>query len=188
MTDTPKKRYKFLRAGMKSDSGNLTWKKGVWVHEDRELDICSIGLHCSKYPDQAFSYVQGEILAVVEVKGRSIIQDNKECWSDMRIVKAYEWTKNDSIAMSILAAELVIDIFEKEYPNDDRPRKAIEAAKIYLKHPTEKNKCAAAHAAAHASVRASVRASYAAYAADAETINKIRTWMKKRIKTLKEVS
>jgi hypothetical protein len=36
-------------------------------------------------------------------------------------------------------AELVLPIFEKKYPNDDRPRKAIETAKAYLLNPTEEN-------------------------------------------------
>ena len=36
-------------------------------------------------------------------------------------------------------AELVLPIFEKKYPNDDRPRKAIETAKVYLLDPTEEN-------------------------------------------------
>lgn len=37
----------------------------------------------------------------------------------------------------------MIDIFEKGHPNDDRPRKAIEAAKEWLKNPTEENRKAA---------------------------------------------
>lgn len=48
---------------------------------------------------------------------------------------------------AIYSAEQVIDIFEKEHPNDDRPRKAIEAAKKALKSNTEKNRAAARDAA-----------------------------------------
>lgn len=50
----------------------------------------------------------------------------------MRIVKAYKWTPQDSVKLAIYSAELVIDIFEKQYPDDKRPRLAIEAAKAYL--------------------------------------------------------
>jgi hypothetical protein len=167
-------KYKFLRSSLQSDNGNLSkWEIGKWKHEDT-LDMCHFGFHCSRYPDQAFSYVQGEILAIVETKGKSIIQDNKECWSDMRIVKAYHWQKKDSVALAIYAAELVIDIYEKQYPNDDRPRKAIEAAKAWTKHPTEKNVKAAAKAvaewnaeweAAKAAAWAAAKAAAAAWAA-----------------------
>lgn len=76
-------KYKFLREGLKSDKGDLSWKIGKWMHHDGELNMCNAGLHCSMYPDQAFSYVQGEILALVQTKGKSIVRDDKECWSDM---------------------------------------------------------------------------------------------------------
>jgi len=39
---------------------------------------------------------------------------------------------DDKIRYAIFAAELVLDIFEKEYPNDNRPRNAIETAREYL--------------------------------------------------------
>ncbi len=158
-------RYKFLRTGLRSNSGNLTWKKGAWVHQDGTLSICHRGLHCSKDINQAFGFVQGEILAQVEVKGQSIIEDNKECWSDMRIVKAWKWEKKDSVSLAIYAAELVIDIYEKKYPNDDRPRRAIEAAKAYLKKPSQT--ADAAYAAADAAYAAADAAHATAYAAHA---------------------
>ena len=57
------------------------------------------------------------------------------------------------MAYAIFAAEQVIGFFEKKYPEDKRPRKAIEAAKDYLKDPSDKNK-AAAYAAAYAAADA----------------------------------
>src|SRR3990167_4892913 len=143
------KRYKFFRIGLKSDSGDLTWKKGVWKKVDGELNMCHWGLHCSKEINQALGFVRGEILAEVEVRGKSIILNDKECYSEMKILKTWKWTKKDSVALAVYAAELVIAIFEKEYPKDDRPRKAIEAAKYWLKHPTA-YAAYAAHAAADA--------------------------------------
>ena len=159
--------YKFLRTGLKSDSGDCVWKVGEWKHEDK-LYICHRGFHASKTPLQALGYVKGEIIARVEVKGNSIIQDDKECWSDMRVVKSYYWKKEDSVELAIFSAELVIDIFEKKYPKDDRPRKAIEAAKAYLVAIKSGNKKAAAAAAAADAARAAYAAARAAaYAAAA---------------------
>lgn len=160
--------YKFLRTGLKSNSGDHTWEMDKWYHEDK-VEICDKGFHASKTPLQAFSYVAGEIVAQVEVSGESEIQDDKESWSYMRIIKAYHWKRIDSIALAIYAAELVLHIFEEEYPEDDRPRKAIEAAKKVLSDDTEENRKAAtsasstAHAAAHAAYPADAHA--AAYAA-----------------------
>jgi len=42
--------------------------------------------------------------------------------------------------LALKCAELVLPIFEKQFPNDKRPRKAIEAVKVYLLNPTDKNR------------------------------------------------
>jgi hypothetical protein len=87
----------------------------------------------------------------------------------LKKVKQYQWanwllsktfTKPQAVEYAIFAAEQVIGIFEKKYPNDKRPRKAIEAAKTWLKEPTEANRQAAANTAA---------AAYAAAYADSNT-------------------
>ena len=166
-TDKVKTRYKFLCAGLKSKNGLAKWCKGIWQHCEGELGMCRVGFHCSKQPYDAFSYVQGEILALVEVKGKSIKEDNKECWSDMRVVKAYKWTKKDSLKLAIFSAELCLKNFEKFYPDDERPRQAIEAVKKVLFHNTKKNQV---HAAA-----------------DAAMIKKIQRYFMKLIKGLKEI-
>ena len=159
------KRYKFLREvkeKIKSNSGNQTWKIGKWKNHRGEVELCRAGFHCSKQIYQAFSYVGGEVLAVVECEEKSDIQDDKEVYSRMRILKAFRWTKTDSVSLAIYAAKLVIDIYEKEYPNDDRPRKAIEAAQKWLKNSLDKNAYAAARAAAYAAIYAADAAIYAA--------------------------
>ena len=71
-------------------------------------------------------------------------------------------TQKQRVAWAIYSAEQVLHIFEDKYPNDDRPRKAIEAAKAWLKHPSDAADAAnAAHAAAYAA-----NAANAANAAD----------------------
>ena len=135
-----KKRYKFLKSGYKSEHGNFKWKFGKWYTHEGKLDICNSGFHCSKGIYQAFKFAQGSILAQVEVKGKSIIETNKEVWEEMRIIKSWRWSKKDSVLFSIYVAELVLDNFESKFPNDKRPRQAIEAAKNWCKNPTKKNK------------------------------------------------
>jgi hypothetical protein len=78
--------------------------------------------------------------------------------------------KPKSVAIAIACAEMVIDIFENKYPDDKRPRTAIDAAKKWLIDPNEKNRKAAAdsaNAAADAATYAAyaAAATYAAYAA-----------------------
>lgn len=69
--------------------------------------------------------------------------------------------KRDRIRYAIYAAEKVLAIHEQKYPTDDRPRKAIEAAKNYLESPTEKNRAAAA-AYAYAAAASAASAAHAA--------------------------
>ena len=69
--------------------------------------------------------------------------------------------------LAIFAAEQVLDIFERRYPDDKRPRQAIEAAKKVLENDTEETRRAAAYAASAAYAGAAPSAAYAAYAADA---------------------
>lgn len=57
--------------------------------------------------------------------------------------------------IAIKCAESVISIYEKRYPNDERPRKAIEAAIAYVKDPSNKNREAASAASAYAYAAAS---------------------------------
>lgn len=178
------KRYKFLRTGFKSDSGNHKWKVGEWYTYDGELKMCERGFHCSKGIYQAFSYVQGEILAEVEVKGKHLSENNKEVWQKMRAVRVWKWKKKDSVLFAIYAAKLVLKEFEDRYPDDKRPREAIEAAQKYADHPTKKNAAAAwdawdAEAAAWAAARAAARA------AEAAINKKLDLWMLKHLDDMK---
>ena len=170
--------WKSMQAGLKSSNGDIEWKVGKWFKEDK-INICCKGFHASENVVHAMGYVNCEILAKVEVRGKSIIQNDKQCWSEMKIVKTYDWKKEDSVSLAIYAAELVIDIYEKKYPSDKRPREAIEAAKKWLKEPTEKNRNAAD--AAYAANAAAANAAYAAY----EIREKCAKFVLKRIKAIK---
>jgi hypothetical protein len=107
--------------------------------------------------------------------GIDYYKNNQECESveiaiekllASEYTKKYNWTNwlisnmlsNDNkIRYAIFAAESVLDLFENGMPKDDRPRKAIEAAKNYL---SIKN--TAAEDAAGAAARAAARAAWAA--------------------------
>lgn len=77
--------------------------------------------------------------------------------------------KKNRIRFAVYCAEKVLHLFEKEYPDDKRPRQAIQAAKRYMKNMTEENQLAAAYATAYAAAAdaADAAASDAAYAAAA---------------------
>ena len=77
-----------------------------------------------------------------------LIKENQLDWANWLIVRVMEYKQYVSYA--VYAAEQVIDIFEKEFPDDKRPRTAIEAAKKCIKNPSDENKKEAANASSAA--------------------------------------
>ena len=107
-----------------------------------------------------------------------LMKNNRFSDANWLLTKLFNETQ--CVKYAIFAAEQVIDIFEKKYPDDKRPRKAIEAAKDYLKSPNDVTYAAvaaynaayyanAAYAAYNAAyyANAAYAAYYAAEAADA---------------------
>ena len=139
--------WKSMRPGLRSGFGKKKWKIGKWYEIKGELEMCQNGFHASEKILDAMLYVDLENLAEVEVQGRHLDRGDKQCWSKMRVIKAWKWENKDSVALSIYAASLVLKNFEDKYPDDKRPRQAIEAARRWLKNPTEKNRSAARSAA-----------------------------------------
>lgn len=96
--------WKSLRAGLISDYGNFKWKENKWYKIDGKLEICKKGFHASENIIDSMNYVNCEILAQVEVRGDSIVGNDKQCWSEMRVIKKWKWEKSDSIKLAIFAA------------------------------------------------------------------------------------
>ena len=85
-----------------------------------------------------------------------LIETHNLNWANWLIVRVMERKQKNKYA--VFAAQQVLDIYEKKYPDDLRPRKAIDAALKCIGNDTEENRNAA-YAADYA-------ADYAAYAAD----------------------
>ena len=105
-----------------------------------------------------------------------LIETHNLNWANWLIVRVMERKQKNKYA--VFAAQQVLDIYEKKYPDDLRPRKAIDAALKCIGNDTEENRnaadaaaesaaYAAAHAAAYAFDAAVYAAESAAYAADA---------------------
>ena len=77
-----------------------------------------------------------------------LIKENQLDWANWLVVRVMDYKQYVSYA--VFAAELVIDIFEKEFPDDNRPRTAIEVAKKCIKNPNDENKKEAARASYNA--------------------------------------
>ena len=83
-------------------------------------------------------------------------------------------TKPQAVLLAVTCAEHVLEIFEKKYPGEKRPRLAIDSVKNWLANPTDENrKTCRTNSADAADAAAAYVAAYvaaydaAAYAADA---------------------
>ena len=105
-----------------------------------------------------------------------LIEKNQLDWANWLIVRVMEYSQYVSYA--VYAAELVIDIFEKKYPNDKRPREAIEAAKRCIENPSKENKKTADRAASAAwgAYNAAGSAAWAAYSATGNAAYREAYW------------
>ena len=164
-----KQYYKFMHLNLGklvSDHGDHKWVIGKEYSVKGKIVRCENGFHASVEPLDALRYVRGEVLAIVEASGDHDDDSDKVCYRTMKVVKAYHWTKTDSVSFAIYCAERVLKYYEARYPKDSRPRDVIKAAKAYLKDPSKKNQdaSAASAAAASAAYAAAYAASYA-YAA-----------------------
>ena len=100
-----------------------------------------------------------------------LIETHNLNWANWLIVRVMERKQKNKYA--VFAAQQVLDIYEKKYPDDLRPRKAIDAALKCIGNDTEENRNAAgaACAAAYAAAGASGAADYAADALKIKVLN-----------------
>jgi len=149
-------KWKFLveRSGrIESMYGRQVWTPSEWVEFDGALRLYHSGLHASPDPLSAMGYVAGDLLATVSTRGDSIESDDKSVHEAMRLDKVYRWRKEDSVALAVFSAELVIQNYEDAYPGDMRPRNAIEAAKAWLAASAESAVESAVESAARSAAR-----------------------------------
>ncbi len=72
---------------------------------------------------------------------KALIKDNKFEWTNWTIVRFM--TQTQRIQYACYSAKQSLHLFEKQFPNDKRPRKAILAALKFAKDPSELNRSAA---------------------------------------------
>jgi hypothetical protein len=80
---------------IESNYDNSPWRIGKWRTVADPTVEC-VGLNCSQTVDQAYSFVQGGIVAKVEYGGKVIATSDKLTCQKMRIVKAWYFTAQAS--------------------------------------------------------------------------------------------
>jgi immunity protein 5 of polymorphic toxin system len=160
---------KFLDEGGIGPYSGFSWplpngKPGRWVKATGPLAACESGIHACTV-DQSYRWLRAECY-VIELGGRVIENDDKLVARKGRLLyRVRGWNDKNARLFAADCAEHVLHLFEKQRPKDQRPRKAIEAARAYAKDPSEANKRAGA--AARAAARAAAWDAAGAAAGDA---------------------
>ncbi|MGV8080927.1 MAG: hypothetical protein AB2L22_12835 [Syntrophales bacterium] len=115
------------------ESYRIEYELGKWHKIDGDLKMCANGFHASTNIIDAMLNVDCGYIARVEVRGKCLRENTKECWSEMKIIEWHEWKRKDALPLAIFLAEMVLENYESKFPLDKRPRKAIETAEKCLK-------------------------------------------------------
>jgi hypothetical protein len=173
------KLYKLTTKEHTTYRGSMHWKVGKTnkVEKCKNPQLCT-GQVVHAYKNRNLALLLNPVHANIddpvlwECEGKIVVEDfdkvgvfSLKANKILRLPKWHTERRKDVVVMfAILCAEAVIDVYEKKYPDDKRPREAIEAVKQYLKTKT-KSAAYAARAAADAAADAASAADAAAYAA-----------------------
>ena len=147
--------YKVLDAeGKAMHGGSGQWRlpkgdqPGEWMPPIKgNLIPCANGYHLT---DRA-SLIQwiGPTIWEAEGRGDSVADTEKSAWREARLIRKVEaWDEKNARLFAADCAEHVLHLFEAKYPQDDRPRKAIEVARQFARGEIGDAARAAARAAA----------------------------------------
>ena len=140
-----------------------TWQPGKWMPViDGELVACRHGYHLCR-PNDLIRWLN-EAIFEAEFEGECMEVDNKIVVRKARLIRKIEnWNDVTARLFACDCAEHVLPIFEKQYPDDKRPRSAIETARKFALGTATQDELDAAWGAAWAAARAAAWA--AAWAA-----------------------
>ena len=167
-----KKYYKITgKGGVSCHGGTGKWVKGEWRTVEGKLVPCENGLHLCE-PKDLVEWLNEEIWEAEGDEPEMIREEDKAVFRRARVTKKLNtWNERTARLFAVDCAERVLPLFEKRHPNDDRPRKAIQAARDYANGKITKEALAAAGAAAWDAAgdaaRAAARAAWAAAGAAA---------------------
>ena len=163
--------YKVLASdGTPCHGGSGKWfmpkgkRPGKWMPAIKDIQPCARGYHFVNL-EQLPTWL-GPTLYEVEVRGQVTHLADKSVAEQARLIRKVEiWNDKTLRLFAADCAEHVLGIYERVCPKDDRPRKAIQAARDFANGLIDRNAAHAAANAAYSAAEAAYAASYAAYAA-----------------------
>ena len=142
-------------------------KPGKWLPKVSDLQLCASGYHGCKDGD-ILEYLRDNIY---EVETRGEVRDGNDKFTahQIRLVRKCEgWNEVTARLFACDCAAHVLKIFEKQCPNDKRPRECIQTARKFAHGKATPEERAAAGDAAWDAARAAARDAARAAARAAE--------------------
>jgi hypothetical protein len=117
--------------------------------------MCGSGWHCVD-EDHILRWL-GAIIYEVEFRGE-VEQEEKICAHEMRLLRQCAgWNERTARLLACDCAERALPLFEKAYPEDQRPRQAVETARLFADGGATLEQLTAARDAARAAVENATR-------------------------------
>jgi len=132
------KYYKFLTAYNKGKFSGYDFtqylpdrdKPGKWLPKIENPILCEKGYHCFM-PEHILEWIEAQLFEV-EINGRHVHGYDKTVAQKMRLLRKVDaWNDKTARLFACYCARDGLPLFEKDYPNDNRPRVAIETAERY---------------------------------------------------------
>lgn len=140
-------------------------KPGKWMPAIRPIP-CVSGYHVLGSARQALDWL-GPTIWLCEVRGEIIDHGDKFVAEQARLIERLPWDDRSARLFACDCAEDVLPIFERDFPGDDRPRRAIEMARRFAVGDATRDELAAARDAAGDAEKAAAWAAAWAAAGDA---------------------
>ena len=161
--------FKVLGPGQVSyHGGSGKWTPGKWRNVRGRLVRCQNGLHYVALA-QLVQWLGPEIWAFEPFPGTEVIGDrDKLVCRKGRITEQYiGWNEQSARLFAADCAEHVLPIFERQHPNDSRPREAIAVARKYAAGQVTPSELEVAWDAAQTAAQTTARAATAWAATEA---------------------
>jgi len=108
---------------------------GEWTRKiaARDLLMCSTGYHVARTPSEVLTHRATDVY-LCEYDGETVDGSDKLLVQRVRLVKQV-MGRREWVLFTADCAEHVLANFESVFPEDDRPRKALEAARAFALDP-----------------------------------------------------
>ena len=144
--------FKWLTTDRLTTYQRTVWpvRAKAWTLDEHPV-LCQSGWHLATHEGIGEHCRIGAVLWEAEGRGEVAESDDKIAFTSVRLLRQVgTLDQQTAVRWAAECAKRVLKHYEVKYPDDKRPRDAINVALAWAKEPSEKNRAANANAAANA--------------------------------------